>query len=532
MSTVLRKVLIVDDEKRIAELIRSLIHWEELGLTCIGLKMDGEMAWETIREEHPDIVITDIRMPVMSGLEMIRKAREEEIPVDFIVMSGYQEFEYAHTAMQYGVESYLVKPVDEEELNRCLADIRQRVQKEAELQEENRTLREKVEKSEWILKQNFLRNIIEQRETSPDSEVDLRGEIYRGVDIKLDHIDPRNSNVSQEQFTLENVTKIIVDFLQPQVEQLLVCSKEYMHIYVLCCYSEEADRQIGERISSLLLQIKEHLRIMDQFHVTIGIGKAKHVFSEIRFSILESYIAVCNRIVYGTGRLIWADSVFLGENAGWSERERLVRQKILHDADALIAEHIPSYVHEIYGSRSELEQVNMAAYYEGAEQTIDSFFSHLGIEEEVRAKLQKQVLNGIHHCHRAVQLSDLMAQFFQGCIGSAKEALESQLVKPVRMAQQYVEEHYREKILLEDVAEVVGLNPVYFSALFKKETSLNFSTYLIDFRMEKAKELLTTTNDTISAIAGAVGYPEQKYFSQQFKKVVGVKPVIYRQLHS
>ena len=99
MSEVSRKVLIVDDEKRIGELIRSLIHWEELSLTCVGLKTDGEMAWETIREERPDIVITDIRMPVMSGLEMIRKTREEGIRVDFIVMSGYQEFEYAHTAM-------------------------------------------------------------------------------------------------------------------------------------------------------------------------------------------------------------------------------------------------------------------------------------------------------------------------------------------------------------------------------------------------------------------------------------------------
>ena len=92
MSQEKRRVLIVDDEKRIGELIRSLIHWEELDLTCIGLKTDGERAWETIQEERPDIVITDIRMPVMSGLDMISKTREEEIPVDFIVMSGYQEF--------------------------------------------------------------------------------------------------------------------------------------------------------------------------------------------------------------------------------------------------------------------------------------------------------------------------------------------------------------------------------------------------------------------------------------------------------
>ena len=526
------KVLIVDDEKRIGELIRSLIHWEELHLSCMGLRTDGETAWETIREERPDIVITDIRMPVMTGLEMIRCAREEGVPVDFIVMSGYQEFEYAHAAVQYGVESYLVKPVDEEELNRCLSDILKRKQKEVQLQEENLALKEKVEKSEWILKQNFLRNIIEQREMAEESKVDLEGEVYRGADIKLDHMDPKNANVPQDRLTLDNVTKIIVDFLQPLVGQLLVCEKEYMHIYVLCCCSEETDEQFGEIFSDLLSQLKEHLRILDQYHVTIGIGKPRRAFSEIRFSILESYTAACNRIVYGTGRLIWADSVYMGESAEWSEKERVVRQKILHDVDALTADGLPFLIQDAYGSRSELEKVNMSVYYESLGQTIDSFFAHLGTDEENRVKLRQQVLTCVQHCHRAIQLADVLSQFFQRCIGLAREALESQLVRPVRMAQQYVEEHYQEKILLEDVAEAVGLNPVYFSALFKKETSLNFSTYLIDFRMEKAKELLTSTNDTISAIADAVGYPEQKYFSQQFKKVVGVKPVIYRQLHS
>ena len=163
---------------------------------------------------------------------------------------------------------------------------------------------------------------------------------------------------------------------------------------------------------------------------------------------------------------------------------------------------------------------------------VDSFFAHLDLGEEKREQMRKHALNSVQHCHRAVQVTELLSQVFQECIGSTKEALESQLIKPVRMAQKYVEQHYQEKILLEDVADVVGLNPVYFSALFKKETNLNFSSYLINFRMERAKELLTTTNDTISAIAAEVGYPEQKYFSQQFKKVVGVKPVIFRQLHS
>ncbi len=527
-----RRVLIVDDEHRIAELIRSLIHWEELKLTCVGLCTDGEKAWETIQEECPDIVITDIRMPVMTGLEMIRSVREAGLPVDFIVMSGYQEFEYAHTAIQYGVEQYLVKPVDEEELNRCLASIQSRVRKEEKLKEETQALREKVEKNELILKQNFLRNIIEQRDMEMPGDMNLYGEIYRGVDIKLDRVNPRTQDSSQEHLTTDSIKQIVNEILEPHMNQLLICEKEYLHIYCLCCCSEGTAGQIGDYISDLLQRIKEYLRNMDQYYVTIGIGRARRMFSEIRFSILEAYIAVCNRIVYGTGRLIWADAVCLTNSPEWAEKERQIRQKLLRDTDTLTAEHIPRYMQDLFGSRAELEKLNMEAYYTAMEQMVDSFFAHLDLGEEKREQMRKHALNSVQHCHRAVQVTELLSQVFQECIGSTKEALESQLIKPVRMAQKYVEQHYQEKILLEDVADVVGLNPVYFSALFKKETNLNFSSYLINFRMERAKELLTTTNDTISAIAAEVGYPEQKYFSQQFKKVVGVKPVIFRQLHS
>jgi two-component system response regulator YesN len=112
-----------------------------------------------------------------------------------------------------------------------------------------------------------------------------------------------------------------------------------------------------------------------------------------------------------------------------------------------------------------------------------------------------------------------------------KEEVEKRSSKPVRQAQSYIENNYREKILLEDVACIVGLNPIYFSTLFKKETGTNFSQYLVNIRLEKAKELLTSTNQTIGAIAEEVGYKDIKYFSQLFSKNVGIKPAVYRKLH-
>jgi len=114
----------------------------------------------------------------------------------------------------------------------------------------------------------------------------------------------------------------------------------------------------------------------------------------------------------------------------------------------------------------------------------------------------------------------------------SREAIEAESAKPVRQARQYINEHYGEKIVLEDIADIVGLNPVYFSVLFKKETGINFSAYLVNVRLEKAKEMLCSTNETIAAVGESVGYRDSRYFSQIFTKTVGVKPVLYRKLHS
>ena len=111
------RVLIVDDEFRIAMLIKKLIHWDKFSMECVNVVDNGEAALRIIREERPDIVITDIRMPKINGLDLICMARETAKETKFIVVSGYKEFEYAHRALQYGVDDYLLKPINESELN-------------------------------------------------------------------------------------------------------------------------------------------------------------------------------------------------------------------------------------------------------------------------------------------------------------------------------------------------------------------------------------------------------------------------------
>ena len=187
------RVLIVDDEFRIGMLIKKLIRWDEHNMECLDVVDNGETAFQIVQEAQPEIVITDIRMPKISGLDLISMTREKNIPVKFVVISGYKEFEYAHRALQYGVDDYLLKPINEEELNKVLRKIAGDLASAEQQSQERKALQDTVSESRQIIKRDFLKNIIEQEDEDEieveDSRVTLEGAVYRGIDIKLDYVD-------------------------------------------------------------------------------------------------------------------------------------------------------------------------------------------------------------------------------------------------------------------------------------------------------------------------------------------------------
>lgn len=524
-------VLIVDDEFRIGMLIRKLIHWTELEMECVDVLEDGETAINVIREKQPNIVITDIRMPKITGLDLIKMAYDNEMNVHFIVVSGYKEFEYAHKAMSYGVENYILKPVNEEELNETLRKISQKIREQNDFDQRQRKLQETVIESNKIIRQNFLKNIIDQKENNNLSSADIcmTGDIYRGIDIKLDYIDVACIDEKQDARAVTNIMSIVETAIKGNSQEFLLCEKEYLHIYCVFNYDAGERKTLQYLISDILLKIKEYLMGFDQYEVTIGIGSEQTAFSQIRFSILEAYRAVCGRMCCGTGRLIYSEDVPESSDTKLKKRFEEAKEGLCASIDAYSEEQLEEYVTEIF-QETVLETVDMTEYYLTAEKLVELFFYHLDQEELDTQK--KVLLSKCQHCYKLKQLTQLLIQELGSCLKMLRESEKTKSIKPIRQAKEYVEEHFREKILLEDIAAVVDLNPVYFSALFKKETDMNFSTYLINIRMEQAKKMLISTNDTIAAIGDAVGYGDQKYFSQLFKKVVGVKPAIYRRLHS
>lgn len=524
------KVLIVDDEMRIGQLIKKLIHWDEYDLECVDVVDNGERALEIICSENcPDILITDIRMPKINGLDLIRAAKELKDNVHFIVVSGYREFEYARMALQYGVEEYLLKPISETDLNRMMEKLSGALGECEAKRSETENLKEDLYRSKQIIKRNYLRNIIDQNNNvrEENSPVPIGGDVYRGIDIKLDYADYATRDEKQDRMMVEMVRRTVEKLLTQEAEEVLICEKEHLHIYCLFSYSAEHSRQIRTRISDILAEICAYLMGYEQYDITIGVGGERTEFSDIRFSIAEAYRAVCSRLRLGTGRLIYAeaDDEKLPTALNAQQKETLRTA-----AEGFSAKSLSFMIFRMF-TTPEDRKIDCTTCYELAEDLISEFLDCV-VPEENRSVMRKTILSELWHCTSFPSFRNCLSMRLGKCLEDKRSEAEMESSRPVRTVQQFVEEHYGDKIILEDMADLVGLNAAYFSALFKKETGINFSTYLVELRIEKAKELLRSTNETIAAIGDMVGYKDARYFSQTFTKQVGLKPALYRKLHA
>jgi len=534
-------VLIVEDEIRIAQLIKKLIKWDEIGLECVGMANNGQTALDFINESNPDIVITDIRMPKINGLELISRVKQSNENIRFVVVSGYKEFEYAHKALQYGVNNYLLKPINEDEINKVLREIYAELNQNLIKLKKEEDLKKELTESRRIIKSEFLSNIIENIDTVSLEEMqemtgkynlEFPGDAFRCIDIKLDYWDYEKHDEKQDRLTVENIIDIIEKNLKRRSKEQIICEKENLHIYCLLNYDSSRSKQIKDSINNILTEIQEYLFKFELYEATIGIGREAADLGKIGISIMEAYRSVQNRIKYGIGRLIYSKSLPLESRLDIDEFLQKHREKYLMSIESYSKEPFEQCINEIFKEIGSMNDIDFSVSYDIVGRLINMFFDTVRIKNEEGADLKRYMLNAYQHCYTLVRLRNLLVRHLGEYLESSLNYLKSENVRPIRIAKQYINEHFCEKIVLEDIATMVELNPVYFSVLFKKETGMNFSSYLTNLRMEKAKNLLRSTNDTMDAIADSVGYKDTRYFSQLFAKTVGIKPALYRRLHS
>lgn len=533
------KVLIADDELRICELIFRLIDWESLGMSVIAVAHDGRETIKIIKNEMPDIVITDIRMPGYNGVDVIRIGKEYNSDIQFIIISGYSQFDYAQNAIHYGVSDYLLKPVKAEELTKALLRIKSRIDK-------NNQMYSQVKKA-WTLEQQNRRLYREQ----------LIMEIAhgKGFDVLT-----KDMNTLNEQYKYEFIpgffTIVIVkadglnfeektesSFLYEKIQQSLSFAfapvMQEMQgtmldngTYIFLFNYENEYAEIESQIHRLLNQMLLQKDVFKKLHLTIGLGKRVNCLAEVGKSYETAYLAIKDRILVGTDRIIEGKEKIVVQD--YKDYFLHTVRELENVVENLDDKRISDIIQEWGIALSKDKEINGYQIEQSAKALVNSYLlsmqkNNYTLDED--DNLLKDFMKSIENCISLGEIQELLSGTLEQSLSEYRHKRALSGSKPIRDAKEYIRNNLAGNLTIQEVSEYVGYSSAHFSVRFKQECGITFSDYVMESRIEKSKELLKNTRETIESIAAAVGYSDVKSFTKNFKKYTEVKPSQYRKIY-
>ncbi|UOQ83726.1 response regulator transcription factor [Gracilibacillus salinarum] len=490
------KMLIVDDEPLICKGLANTIPWEQMNMEVIGTAMNGKKALEIMKKQQVDIVITDVYMPEMDGIELSKAIVDDFPEVTIIMISGYDEFEYARQALRIGVQDYLLKPVDIDELLALVQQIQQQI-------EETR-IKEQA-KQETVLTNYLSQQLFQLPDPSNLSEkIDSRAYAYR---ILL--IEKRNYDHDADWAT---------DQIKRLTDYSSICIETHENQLLLFLYGQEDIAEVNSLTSA----------IMAAFDQGISVAVSSAYQDLHQFASLYQELHARLSFYRGTDRQLITDA----EDLPAEQDYELNQQLVCKIADAVFQQEQDETEAKVGQLFTEFEQkaITLRQIKEACccllesikERGQDSSFAEieLGLHEELDLLLYNSV-----EAIRSLLIEDL-----ERMIDYLKRTNDSHWI--IQQAKQYIEKNFQKDVKALEVAEAHYITPNYFSMLFKQETGSSYSEYLNTIRINKAKALLTETSNKVFEIAEYVGYREYKYFVQVFKNYVGITPTQFRKLHS
>ena len=526
------RVIIADDEKLICRLVQALADWDSLGMEVAGTAENGLEALQLVEALEPDILITDIRMQGCDGLELIRRAKELRPQLEVVIISGYAHFEYAQSAIQFGVGNYLLKPIKKEELMDTLRKMKERCEARFDKEEGMAQRHQNSQKDLRRLRSSLVKDLLSPNPPELTEEIlhdtyhfQIQGDAYQVFLLKID-CDVRKVGGSPYELLREKVREIFENGLSEVCPEYHLYFQDYTGYGILNYESSkrgEVRRHLRECLN--LLDAKKNLYGPVEF--TLSLGTAVRECGRLVTSLEEARGAVLERLVEGPGRLLEATPVGSG-----IEKQNLLDKYVKateHAIETFSLEEAASACMMLRQSAIETHGICGREIYELALAA-----GHLFIARCAVGNVEGMKQDFEYRCRQCCRVEELFAQLQELqelLLRETGELRKSEAGRPVRLAKQYVMQHFHEPITLEDVCEAAGFSVSYFSVLFKKETGEGFAKYLTRVRMDEAKRLLRETNLPVAEVCERVGYSDRKHFTHTFHKTAGLNPAEYRKLY-
>lgn len=526
------KVFLVEDEIIMREGIKKNVDWSGAGFEFAGEAGDGELAYPLIQKAKPDILITDIKMPFMDGLELSRLVKQELPETRIILLSGYDEFQYAKEAIEIGIAEYLVKPLTSVQLLDAVKKVEQKIVKDKSKSGENKDDEEKQ-------RQRLFRHMVSGKYSF--SEV-LKEAKEQGIGLAANAY-----NVMLLQIFSEEEEAVFCEKVRTLLQKLERVANETTNIIIAKQSREEYDFILKGTDELPLQQLTDACKneLADffggeaQMEYVAALGSPVERFSELKncyeaasLSFSKRYLAERNQVIQEnteeSGKPEDTAELKLGELNVAGMNRRQVEQFLYTGARQEVSAFVEGYFSEI--GNSNVQSILLRQYV-----MMDLYVVAVSVLEKSGYRAQDLV----ERCGDAKEMTAYLTtleqtkayvkKVFETVMELRETGSDRKYEGVLQKAKAYIEENFgNDEISLNAVAAAVSLSPSHFSTIFGQEMGETFVEYLTGVRMEKAKQLLKTTGMKTIDIAFEVGYRDAHYFSNLFKKTQGCTPREYR----
>jgi two-component system response regulator YesN len=537
------KLLIAEDEPTFREGILTMIDWESEGIRVIGTASNGRKALELMETELPDILLTDIQMPQMSGLELIEETQKREIDLIPVLLTGYSEFEYAQRALKLGVFDYILKPCNPKQVREVILRVKDElIRKRSQENQVNRLERQWMANARTIKEDKLMKwlkasphNVEDRIAEMAEYGIQLTNKpvlaiVFRFDSKELNALAYEENDLRLIRYAASNILEESIGHRFAGQHELLTLEDQFI---LLANVPEET---LHADIQSSLESVQRNLSSFLKVSVSIGVGSVT-ALSELHLSYKEALGLLSRRFFHGSSGLFVASETSEEPTAAaesskfqhdFAVLERQIRGNIAESNYADFVSQVEKWLDSFREQGLSISRIHLHTY-----SLIDGLIKEINSNPQENNKEAIEQLESyagqVQRLETFEELSTMMTLVIQKFV----KLMNSK--KPLHKTVQYVidliNEKYDTNLTLKSISEEVFMSPSHLSTLFRQEMGINFLDYLHQYRIEKAKLLLKENNGKVYAVARQVGYYDEAHFVRFFKKWTGMLPSQYKKQH-
>lgn len=549
MDEAMYKLLLVEDEEDVREGLAEEIDWESHGFQVVDTAENGKEAAEMFERQIPDVVVTDIQMPFMDGLELAAWIKERYRATKIIILTGFDEFEYARKAIKLQIDEYVLKPFSSQELVEVLLKVRQQMDEEKAEKENAHVLMEHYRKSIPVLRGLFLSQLVtrsmpgeEIREKCESYGVDLEGRSFMASVLRVDYVlheKEGNENGSAgtalslkysedrylQLFAVLNIAEEIIGRINGF--RVFIHSEDCVLLTAL----PEPDQDLASRKTlAVLEEIRMNVYKFLKLTITAGAGTVCAQPEELHQSYRKAMQALDYRLILGNGKVIWIADVETKQNETLIFDD-LKERSFVRCIKVGTPDELDGLLDNLFGSvqTGPLSVQDCQVYVMEILACLMKVAKEFGVELEQLFGAGSHPFAEIYKYNHIGDVKRWVAGIGHKLMALIAQGRQNGYNRLVEHAKEYIRLHYHESDLsISKVCSHLHISTGYFSSIFKKEAKTTFVHYLMHIRMEAAKEALRSTDMKTFEIAEAVGFSDPNYFSFCFRKKFGMSPKEYR----